>query len=90
MLTLLSIRWSLVADDAVIIAAAESWLKQVKEATVAAELENEYIYLNYAYKDQDPIKGYGAANVQSMRQASTKYDPDHVFQKAVVGGYKLF
>lgn len=47
------------------------------------------IYLNYATKDQDPISSYGAANVQKLKAASRKYDPEQVFQKLVTGGFKL-
>ncbi|KAL8919701.1 MAG: hypothetical protein Q9208_006654 [Pyrenodesmia sp. 3 TL-2023] len=49
----------------------------------------EFQYLNYAYQDQDPIGSYGPANVQKIKDASTKYDPLQVFQKLVPGGFKL-
>lgn len=51
---------------------------------------NSYKYLNYAYKTQQPIQGYGAASVAKLQAASKKYDPYQVFQKLVPGGFKLF
>ena len=56
---------------------------------IAAGLFNQYIYLNYALASQDPISGYGAANVAALTAASKKYDPSQVFQTLVPGGFKL-
>ena len=67
----------------------ESYMRQVKAMAVAADLFNEYIYLNYALPSQDPISGYGAANVAALKAASKKYDPEQVFQTLVPGGFKL-
>ncbi|KAI0502855.1 hypothetical protein F5B22DRAFT_653566 [Xylaria bambusicola] len=47
-------------------------------------------YLNYAAPFQDPIGSYGAANVEKLRSASRKFDPDGLFQEGVPGGWKLF
>ena len=47
------------------------------------------IYLNYATDFQDSISSYGQVNVQKLRDASRKYDPDQVFQKLVPGGFKI-
>jgi hypothetical protein len=50
---------------------------------------NAFKYLNYAYKTQSPITGYGADNVQKLKAASQKYDPFQIFQNFVPGGFKL-
>ena len=49
----------------------------------------DFIYLNYADRNQDPLGGYGPANVAKLKAASKKYDPGQVFQKLVPGGFKL-
>ena len=49
----------------------------------------DYIYLNYAYPKQDPIRTYGAENVRLLKNAAAKYDPKGVFQKLVPGGFKV-
>lgn len=48
------------------------------------------MYLNYADKGQEVIRGYGEGNRKELRRVSKVYDPEGVFQKAVVGGFKLF
>jgi hypothetical protein len=50
---------------------------------------NRYVYLNYAYKGQKPITGYGSANVAKLESISRKYDPAQIFQNQVPGGFKL-
>ena len=53
-------------------------------------MAKEFLYLNYASKEQDVIRGYGEENVKLLRRASKEYDRAGVFQQAVVGGFKLF
>ena len=53
-------------------------------------LQRQWIYLNYANDDQDPIGSYGSANVAKLQAASKKYDPTGLFQTNVPGGFKLF
>ncbi|KAJ8109073.1 hypothetical protein ONZ43_g6242 [Nemania bipapillata] len=49
----------------------------------------EFIYLNYADSDQDPLGTYGAANIQLMKDVAAKYDPTGIFQTRIPGGYKI-
>ena len=49
----------------------------------------DFQYINYAFQDQDPLGGYGAANLNKIKAASQKYDPRQTFQKLVPGGFKL-
>ncbi|CAK3920344.1 Bifunctional solanapyrone synthase [Lecanosticta acicola] len=51
--------------------------------------DNEWLYLNYADRDQSPLEGYGAENVARIRAASRKYDPEGVFQYMMPGGFKV-
>lgn len=48
-----------------------------------------YVYLPYAYRDQQPLESYGAANMDRIRAAARKYDPEGVFQSMVPGGFKI-
>ncbi|KAL6238506.1 hypothetical protein BDW75DRAFT_237393 [Aspergillus navahoensis] len=50
---------------------------------------NEYIYLNYAGRTQDPLRGYGADNLAFLKRVAEIYDPQGVFQTVVPGGFKL-
>ncbi|KAK2599631.1 hypothetical protein N8I77_011369 [Diaporthe amygdali] len=44
-----------------------------------------WIYLNYAHSSQDVLQSYGAENIQVLRKAASKYDPEGVFQKFCPG-----
>lgn len=48
-----------------------------------------YIFMNDASWDQDVMGHYGAENVRKLREVQRKYDPNRVFQKLVLGGFKL-
>lgn len=49
----------------------------------------EFIYLNYAHANQDPIRSYGSANAKFIKRVADKYDPDGFFQLRVPGGFKV-
>jgi len=49
----------------------------------------DFVYLNYAGSEQDPLSSYGAANVEFMKEVAARYDPAGVFQNRVPGGYKI-
>lgn len=48
-----------------------------------------WLYINYAYEDEDPIGSYGPSNVAFLKTVSKKYDPGQTFQQLVPGGWKL-
>ncbi|GAB1204351.1 hypothetical protein APSETT445_003004 [Aspergillus pseudonomiae] len=67
-----------------------AWVAELK--AYAATIENgnlDWVYLNYADGSQDPLRSYGVENVRRMKLAAAKYDPDQVFQKLCVGGFKI-
>ena len=45
--------------------------------------------MNFAWKGQEVIAGYGKEQVAYLRAVSSKYDTDEVFQEAVPDGLKL-
>ncbi|KAJ3484856.1 hypothetical protein NLG97_g6960 [Lecanicillium saksenae] len=48
-----------------------------------------WIYLNYAWRDEEPFPHYGAENRALLAAVSAKYDPQSVFQKLRKTGFKL-
>lgn len=86
---LLYITWSDPAYDAALNKAAYDTVNDIKAKSVATGTSNPYIYLNYAGEFQDPLGGYGKANVAKLAALSKKYDPNGVFQKLVPGGWKI-
>ncbi|KAL8923655.1 MAG: hypothetical protein Q9172_003047 [Xanthocarpia lactea] len=85
-----SIQWANASDDAIINEAARRIWLQADELAMKMGLQRQWIYLNYANHDQDPIGSYGSANVAKLQAASKKYDPTGLFQTNVPGGFKLF
>lgn len=49
----------------------------------------DWIYLNYAWKDENPYKYYRFANTALLKDASAKYDPNRIFQDLRRTGFKL-
>ncbi|KAF7197964.1 FAD-dependent monooxygenase CTB5 [Pseudocercospora fuligena] len=83
------LKWSSSADDHLFESQAQ-WLRDEIES-FAKELgvDNEFVYLDYADKNQKPLESYGRENVAQMRKAAAKYDPEGVFQYMLPGGFKL-
>jgi hypothetical protein len=84
-----NIYWENAADDEVIYSETKKLIDAGERKAKENGVWNEYLYLNYAEKWQKPIRGYGEENVQMLREESRKFDPTQLFQKAVVGGFKL-
>ncbi|KAI0467577.1 FAD-binding domain-containing protein [Xylaria cf. heliscus] len=62
---------------------------KVVEFAKSVQGEMDFIYLNYADADQDPLGTYGASNIKLMKDVAAKYDPTGVFQTRIPGGYKV-
>ncbi|CZS89550.1 uncharacterized protein RCO7_02532 [Rhynchosporium graminicola] len=81
--------WDDTSFDDAINTATEKFFADFNVAAKRLGVYHPFVYLNYATKDQDPISSYGRVNVQRLKAASRKYDPDQVFQRLVPGGFKL-
>lgn len=68
----------------------EQFAKELDEYAKSLDLDGEWLYPNYAnYLAQDPLPGYGRANLVKLAAAAKRYDPDGVFQFRVHGGFKV-
>ncbi|KAJ8121487.1 hypothetical protein ONZ43_g2069 [Nemania bipapillata] len=65
------------------------WLDSVDEFAKGEDLDWDWHYLNYASRDQDPIASYGQESIERIRAAAAKYDPQGVFQKLRMSGFKI-
>ncbi|KAG8532442.1 uncharacterized protein KY384_002319 [Bacidia gigantensis] len=88
-LCLLSATWDSAADDYRIRNVVNTLHDGLVAEARKRSLLNDWIYLNYADKSQDPIAGYGSEVKKRLRETSAKYDSDQIFQKMVPGGFKL-
>ncbi|KAF3798283.1 FAD-dependent monooxygenase yanF [Colletotrichum gloeosporioides] len=62
---------------------------ELEDFAVAENANVPFRYLNYAEPSQDPLRGYGAQNVEFLRKVSKAYDPKDVFQSRIIGGFKI-
>ncbi|ETS83949.1 hypothetical protein PFICI_05825 [Pestalotiopsis fici W106-1] len=67
----------------------ESFWQDVEEYADSLDGNWRWRYLNYAYRTQEPISGYGVENVKWLREAAQKYDPKGVFQRLRSSGFKI-
>ncbi|KAI8258226.1 hypothetical protein K4K58_003464 [Colletotrichum sp. SAR11_239] len=62
---------------------------ELEDFAVAENANVPFRYLNYAEPSQDPLRGYGAQNVEFIRNVAKAYDPRDVFQSRIIGGFKI-
>ncbi|KAI0153225.1 hypothetical protein GGR57DRAFT_492348 [Xylariaceae sp. FL1272] len=82
--------WADKKDDERVTAFMQKALKRIKRQAAEKNKLIPWTYWNYAFSDQEALASYGEENVEKLRLASKKYDPDGMFQKACPGGFKLF
>lgn len=62
---------------------------KVADFAKSVQGDMDFVYLNYADSEQDPLSTYGASNVKLMKDVAARYDPTGVFQTRVSGGFKI-
>lgn len=85
----ISVSWKRAGDDAVVIKTAEELIGHMEQEAKRRGVHHPYKYVNYCSASQNPYDGYGADKRQLLREASRKYDPQQVFQKGIIGCFKL-
>lgn len=81
--------WTKAEDEPKFHTVIANTIKLIKVEAKKRNLDNDFVYLNYASEFQDPIGSYGKKNKERLIQVSTKYDPRQVFQYLQPGGFKL-
>jgi hypothetical protein len=62
---------------------------EIAKAASGMGLLHRFQYLNYADKQQNPIRSYGPQSVAELQATSKKFDPKGLFQRQAPGGFKL-
>lgn len=88
-MVLFDLSWSKKSDDFAFYNATRSMISQTNQYLKSVNKAKSFLYYNYAGLGQNPITGYGAANIAKMKRVSSTYDPDQIFQTLVPGGFKL-
>lgn len=81
--------WVDEADDELVRSVSIELTEQWKTVSQERGLNIDYIYMNDASRDQNPLAGYGATNVDKLKKIAKKYDPNRVFQKLQNNGFLL-
>lgn len=76
-------------DQPAVLALAEELVGKLEAYADSLGANKDWHYLNYAYKTQDPIAGYGEEAVAKIKAASAAYDPQGVFQVLRHSGFKI-
>ncbi|KAE9962582.1 hypothetical protein BLS_000165 [Venturia inaequalis] len=84
-----SLSWSETGDDALFIDLGLMLTDGIAKFAAEHDTAVDYLYLNYADEDQDPLSGYGDEKVVFMKEVAGRYDPLGVFQTLLPGGFKI-
>lgn len=76
-------------EEAVARPLLRSYGEQMQEFAASKDGLFTWKYLNYADSYQNPLAGYGSANVEKIRAAAKNVDPEGVFQTRAPGGFKI-
>lgn len=76
-------------DQPAVLALAEEFVGKLEAYADSLGANKNWHYLNYAYKTQDPIAGYGDEAIAKIKAASAAYDPQGVFQELRHSGFKI-
>lgn len=82
-------QWANKEDDEKVLSAEWKLVKEINKAAETKKLAVGYLFMNYCFKGQDPISGYGEASKKKLQAVSKKYDSEGFFQESVPGGFKL-
>lgn len=78
-----------IADEAVALPLVRAYHEDLNQYASSLGINWNWIYLDYAHGEQDPISTFGEEQIKKMREVSSKYDPHSVFQKLRGSGFKI-
>lgn len=84
-----TVNWAESRDDDFVKTTTRRTVEQIDAFAAANKTGHRYRYLNYCAEWQRPFEGYGEENWRFLQGVSRRYDPEGLFQKGCVGGFKL-
>ena len=84
-----TVNWAERRHDELVKTTTRHAVEQIDAAARANKTDHGYRYLNYCAEWQKPFAGYGEKNWRFLQEVSRKYDPEGLFQRGCVGGFKL-
>lgn len=84
-----TVNWDDQVDDDFVKQTTRLTLEKVEAFAKFNNTSHKFRYLNYCNEWQKPFESYGEDNWQFLKEVSKKYDPEGLFQRGCVGGFKL-
>ena len=84
-----TVNWDERRDDEFVKTTTRRTVEQIDAVAAANKMSHGYRYLNYCAEWQRPFEGYGEDNLRFLQEVSRRYDPEGLFQRGCVGGFKL-
>ncbi|TVY86304.1 Bifunctional solanapyrone synthase [Lachnellula willkommii] len=84
-----TVNWNIGQDDDFVKMTTRRTIERIESIASANTTGHRWRYLNYCAEWQKPFEGYGEDNWRFLQEVSGRYDPDGLFQKGCVGGFKL-
>jgi hypothetical protein len=84
-----TVNWAERRDDEFVKTTTRYAVEQIDAVAAANKTGHRYRYLNYCAEWQRPFAGYGEENWRFLQGVSRRYDPEGLFQRGCVGGFKL-
>lgn len=81
--------WDDGMDDDYVKDVTRSVIEKIDAVAAEKNTGHPYRYLNYCAEWQKPFESYGEVNRLFMKEVSRRYDPDRLFQRGCIGGFKL-
>ncbi|KAL2844518.1 hypothetical protein BJY01DRAFT_263954 [Aspergillus pseudoustus] len=88
-LYLLFLAWQSPSDDALFHEIGYNLIGKPKAYSEEIGAGSDFVYMNYARREQNLLSGYGEENFQHLVAMVEKYDPIGVFQTQCPGGWKM-
>ena len=84
-----TVNWDERQDDEFVKTTTRRAVEQIDDFAAANGTGHRYRYLNYCAEWQRPFESYGRENWHFLQGVSRRYDPEGLFQKGCIGGFKL-
>jgi FAD/FMN-containing dehydrogenase len=84
-----TVNWAQCENDQFVKTTTRHAIEQIDAFAESHKTDHRYRYLNYCADWQRPFQGYGPENLRFLQGMSRRYDPDGLFQRGCVGGFKL-
>ena len=84
-----TVNWAERRDDEFVKTTTRRTVEQIDAVAAANKTGHRYRCLDYCAEWQRPFEGYGGENWRFLQGVSRRYDPDGLFQRGCVGGFKL-